>query len=409
MLTLGFGWLPAYWLVVTFAYQSMRERALSIVMLVGMLAVAPLVDFHAGWSRTVLNPLFRAAVSSVSGTFEPTDVFILQRAEQTYPEDMDLQFIIASQYKNLGEYDHSASRLRTVLQGRSDDPAARVNLGNIYFTQRDWEGAILEYDQTIQARPDLAAAWFNKSLAHAENFQFREREEARARAQNLDSRAVAAHEHRTGDYRAVMDLSFDYETLKAKFYGLEQDRHSSPVFPSWIGAWVNGKGARFTYVALALAVLLLILERFGGRHNTRHCWKCGSAFCGRCQIGTGRRGFCTQCYHLFFIKDGVSAQARNEKMYQVRTAAQKRSVVFRVLSIVVPGGGHIVEGTPLWGALLLLFWVSGTAYFFMGRWFYDLPDNLMVLDSSLPTYAAVFMVLLALVLANTVARTEHRG
>jgi hypothetical protein len=282
-------------------------------------------------------------------------------------------------------------------------------LGNIYFAQRDWEGAILEYDQTIQAHPDLAAALYNKSLAHAENFQFREREAARARAEGLDSSAVADHERRTGDYRAVMDLSFDYETLLAKFYGLEQDRHPDPVYPSWAGAWVKGKGARFTYGALALAVLLLVLERFSGRRNTRHCWKCGSAFCGRCQIGTGRRGFCTQCYHLFFIKDGVSAQARNEKMYQVRTAEQKRGVVFRVLSVMVPGGGHIVEGMPLWGALLLLFWLSGVAYFLMGSWFYSLPDDILVLGGSLPTYAAVFMMLAALALANAVARPGHRG
>ncbi len=409
MLTFGFGWLPAYWLVVTFAYQSIRERALTILVLVGFLVFAPLVDFHGGWSRTQLNPLFRAAASSVSGTFEPTDVFVLQGAEQVYPEDMDLQFVIATQYKNLGEYDLSATWLRRVLQSRPGDPAAKVNLGNIYFAQRDWEGAIIEYDQTLQTNPNSAAIFYNKSLAHAENFQFREREASRARAESLDGRMVAAHEHRTGEARAVIDMRLDYEALVAKFYGLEQDRHPEPVSPSWVRAWVGGKGARFTYGALALAALLFVFERFSGRRNTRHCSKCGSAFCGRCQIGTGRRGFCTQCYHLFFIKDGVSAQARNEKMYQVRAAAQKRSIVFRVLSIVIPGGGHIVEGMPLWGAAFLLVWVSGAGFFLMGSWFYGLPDDLMGLGSSLLAYAAASVMFVALVLANLFAKPGFRG
>ncbi len=409
MLTLGFGWLPAYWLVVTFAYQSLRERSLTIVILVGFLAFAPLVDFHGDWSRTQLNPLFRAAVSSVSGTFEPTDVLVLRGAEQVYPEDMDLQFVIATLYKNLGEDDLSAAHLRRVLQARPGDLAARVNLGNIYFAQRDWEGAVIEYDQTILANPDSAPVFYNKSLAHAENFQFREREAARVRAESLDGRMVAAYERRTGEARAVIDMRFDYDRLLAKFYGLEQDRHPEPVYPSWIRAWVSGKGARFTYGALALAALLLVLERFSGRRNTRHCWKCGSAFCGRCQIGTARRGFCTQCYHLFFIKDGVSAQARNEKMFQVRTAAHKRSILFRVLSIVIPGAGHIVEGLPLWGAAFLLIWVSGAGFFLMGSRLYELPDDLLGLGSSLLTYAAVSAMLVALVLANIIAKPELRG
>ena len=72
-------------------------------------------------------------------------------------------------------------------------------------------------------------AYYNKSLAHAENFQFSEREDARARAEGIDSIAVAAHEQRTGSYRVVADARLDETAILAKFYGLSEGMQEQPV------------------------------------------------------------------------------------------------------------------------------------------------------------------------------------
>jgi hypothetical protein len=382
---------------------------LTISALVLLFIVAPFVEFHAIWSTTLQNPLYRSSISSVDGSFEPTDTLILQAALQDNPEDRDLQLLMATQFKNLGEYEIAASRYRTMLDLWSGDLAARINLGNIYFAQRDWEGAVLEYDRAIGQNASSPIAFYNKSLAHAENFEFSEREAARVTADDLNSRLISSHEHRAGEYRSVIDIRHGPDEIFAKFRGLAEGLHLRPVEASWTDAWLSGRGRRFMVGALILGALILLLEKVGDRRATRHCWKCGSAFCGRCQIGTGRRGLCTPCYHLFMVRDGVSVEARQEKEYQVRRSTRIRSLVFRLLSIVAPGAGHIIEETAVFGFVLLFFWVGSGLLLLEGSRFYGLPDDLMGLQGSLPLYLALFVMLVVLILANTVAQERSSG
>jgi tetratricopeptide (TPR) repeat protein len=409
MLTFGFGWLLPFWLAITFGYQTLRERVITVLALVLILGVAPLVEFHSQWSKTELNPLYRASQASLDGSFEPTDVLVIQNALDSYPEDRGLHFLVATLYKLLGEYELSASLYRTILQKWPNDLAARINLGNIYFAQRDWEGAVIEYDRAIDDDPNSAAAYYNKSLAHAESFEFRDREAARGTAEMLDGRLVASHERKTGEFRAAIDKRLSPREVRFKFYGLEGGMHGAPVSPSWIDAWLNGLGSPLLYGALIMGALIVLLHYMFNRENTHHCWKCGMAFCGRCQIGTGRRGLCTQCYHLFVVKDGVSAAAKNDKLLQVEQSARKQGAIFRILSIVAPGAGHIAEGVTLLGFVLLLVWVKGVLVLVTGGRFYGLPDDVMGLSSSVSSYLAVGSMLVVLVLANLLAQPRARG
>jgi hypothetical protein len=409
MLTFGFAWLLPFWLAITFGYQALRERVITVLALLVILGVAPLVEFHSQWSRTELNPLYRASQASLDGSFEPTDVLVIQSALDRYPEDRDLRFLVATHYKLLGEYELSASLYRTILQRWPSDLAARINLGNIYFAQRDLEGAVIEYDRAIDDDPNSAAAYYNKSLAHAESFEFRDRETARGTAEMLDGRLIALHERKAGEFRAAIDKRLGPREVRSKFYGLEEGMHGAPVNPSWADAWLKGLGSPLLYGALIMGALIVLLHYVFNRENTHHCWKCGMAFCGRCQIGTGRRGLCTQCYHLFVIKDGVSAAAKNDKLLQVEQSARKQGAIFRILSIVAPGAGHIAEGVTLLGLVLLLVWVKGALILVTGGRFYGLPDDVMGLSSSVSNYLAVGSMLVVLVLANLVAQPRARG
>ncbi len=204
--------------------------------------------------------------------------------------------MLATQYKNLGDYEMAANQYRRIRENFPGDVEAQVNLGNIYFAQRDWDSALAQYNDVLSSNSQNAMAYYNKSLAHAENFQFSEREDARARAEGIDSIAVAAHEQRTGSYRVVADARLDETAILAKFYGLSEGMREQPVEAFLDASLLEGWGIRFVAVPVALGVLILLLELFSReRKLTKRCWKCGSAFCGRCQIGTGRKGLCTQC------------------------------------------------------------------------------------------------------------------
>jgi len=407
ILTAGIGWLAPYWLAVTFGYQTVKERTVSVLGLMLLLAAAPFAELYSAWAKTSTNPLYQASLSSLTGTFDVSDVALLRRASKEHPEDRDLQFLLAAQYKNLGDYELAATQYRKILDAFPGDLDSRLNLGNIYFAQLDWEGALVQYNNVISEDPQKAMAFYNKSLAHAENFQFAEREEARLRAESLDSAAVAAHEKRTGDYRVVFDARLDDMQILEKFYGLREgmrDESSPKQLRASVLGGLRGWGLRFVVAPVLFGALILALEiSFKDRKLTQRCRKCGSPFCGRCQIGTGRKGLCTQCYHLFFMKDGVSAAARNDKLGQVQQANRTRALVFRALSIVTPGAGHIGEGGPLLGTMLLFLWCLGVVGIILGGSLYSLPDGLLGLGGSVSTLLAGMMVIV-LVTANLVAR-----
>lgn len=408
IVTAGVGWLAPYWLAVTFGYQSAKERVISVLALLVVLAAAPFAELYATWSRTVSNPVYQAALSSTTGTFDVDDVIVLREAASRSPSDRDLQFILATQYKNLGDYELAANQYRLILDQFPGDVEAKVNLGNIYFAQRDWDGALTQYNDVLSSSQH-AMAYYNKSLAHAENFQFAEREDARARAEAIDATAVRAHERRTGSYRVVADAKLDETEILGKFYGLSEGMREQPVSAFLDASLIEGWGLRFVVAPIAFGILIFVLEMvFRDRKLTKRCWKCGSAFCGRCQIGSGRKGLCTQCYHLFFMKDGVSAQARNEKLSQVQRASTKRSVVFRVLSVLAPGSGHVSEGMPIIGALILFVWTAAVCTIWLGGSLYPLPDGLLGLGTA-PAYAVIALMVAMLVIANLISRPMARG
>jgi len=417
MITFGFGWLPFYWMVVTFAYQSRAEKAVSLAALaLLLLVVSPLSGFQRLWARTQVNPIFRAAMSSLHGSFDTADARVLEMAVTQSPEDLDLKRLLAIQYKNLGDYDRAQSVYREILAKQPDDLAAHINSGNIYFAIGDYDGAEIEYRTAIEAHPRSALALYNKSLAHAEKFQFREREEARAKADGLDrglAGSVAWLEvpgvtPGSEASRRVADVKPGPDEILAKFFGLEQGVEDRPV-SIWGAALTRGGGLRLAIGALLFGALLGGLHYgFPSRPQTMRCWKCGSPFCGRCQIGTGRRGLCTQCYHLFVVKDGVSAAARNQKHAEVQDASRFRDKLFRILSLVAPGAGHLAEDRPLVGVLLLTVWVAGWLFIIGGGGTYPLTDDLIGLRSPYPSYLLVGALLAgALAVANLVAQPER--
>ncbi len=121
MVTAGLGWLAAYWLAATFGYQSLGERVVSVVSLLAVISMTAFVELHSRWSRTIVNPLYQSSASSVNGTFDPSDLSMLRAGMADFPADRDLKFLLATQYKNLGDYESSASVYRDILLERPDD------------------------------------------------------------------------------------------------------------------------------------------------------------------------------------------------------------------------------------------------------------------------------------------------
>jgi hypothetical protein len=160
---------------------------------------------------------------------------------------------------------------------------------------------------------------------------------------------------------------------------------------------------RFTAVVglFGLVVLVRGVAR-GKKAFTLRCLKCGTPFCRRCHLGAAVAGLCTQCYHLFIVRDGVSGPARNRKLLEVQKEDERRERVFRTLSLISPGAGHIYGQKTVMGLLY-----SGVWYFLIAVTLLGL--RLVSVSEAAARLAGPWSVVLAVVVLLLVYLLTNRG
>jgi tetratricopeptide (TPR) repeat protein len=365
----GWGWLPFWWLALLFIYLGKLEKAVAGVAILAGLGIGPLAVSLDERVLARRNPVFQAAVLAVEGGPDNRATAALEAAGRAHPEDRDLVYLLAAQYKKAGRYDEAAALYREVLRSRSTDPIALNNLANLEFSRGEYQAAIARYKQGIDsgASSDAVATFFyNLSLAHLQRFEYQPAQEARSQADRLAASLTHSYDtlwkYDKGE-NAVVDIGLTEDQIWDKFKdGAEGsgernvvDRGGKADGPALLASMFN----RFSAFIVLSLVLLLVLSRWrGARMFTMRCLKCGTPFCKRCHLGASLAGLCTQCHHLFVVRDGVSGPARNQKLLEVQREDERRDRLFRILSLLSPGAGHLYAQKTLPGILFALVWYT---------------------------------------------------
>ncbi len=375
----GYGWLPLWWLALLFVYMSLLERAVAVLLLLVTVAVGPMVGFLESRLLAARNPLFWAAASALDGGSDPRALAELDAALKKTPDDRDLVYLLAVHQKKAGRYDDAAQLYRAVLQADPNDLIAKNNLANLEYARGEISSAIARYQQgAAEEGPSRQAAtiFYNLSLALLQKFDFDAAREPRSHADRLDPEAVAMYDrswkYDNANY-AVVDLNLTHEQVWAKFAGAPSGvgarnvvAATPPVAAASLSKWVVN---RFTGAVAAFVLVVMLVSFWRGRRSfTMHCVKCGTAFCRRCHLGAVIGDLCTQCHHLFMVRDGVSGPARNKKLMEVQKVDARRSRIFRLLSVLSPGAGQLYAQRTLFGfALVVVWYVIGVVALLAGR------------------------------------------
>lgn len=372
----GWGWLPLFWLALVWSYCEPRERALAGALALSMLAIGPGAALLDERLRTTRNPLYHAALQATESVPDAADLAVLEAALVQDKGDRDLVALVGSARKKAGRYDDAAELYRQALAADPQDPVARNNLANIEFVRGAVAAAAARYRAGTGSSlaPVAATSYYNLSIAHLQGFEYQAYNAARSSADRLAPGLVAEYDrfkYDSGDY-AVVDLRLGREELWSKFAGAEtgvaarnllygESARAPSVLP---GALLN----RFTASLAVYTLMAFLVGRWRGRKAfTLHCRRCGTAFCRLCHLGPVSGGLCSQCYHLFVVRDGVSAPVRNRKLAEVQRFEARRARTARALSIVSPGAGQVYAGWPLAGAALVAAWYAVLGLVTAGR------------------------------------------
>jgi tetratricopeptide (TPR) repeat protein len=365
----GFGWLPLWWIALLFVYLSRTEQVVAAIVLLLGLLVGPGIELLQQRMKAERNPLFRAAAQTVEGGPDSRSRDVLEKASAEFKDDRDLAYLLGVQYKKEGRYDDAATLYRDILRADAEDRIALNNLANLEFARGEFPAAIARYKQGAEQSPsaDVTATFFyNLQLAHLQRFEYQPAQEARSQAERFSPGLVREYDnlwkYDKGDY-AVVDLSLTRDEVWRKFLGTDTGpgrknvagRSLPSVEPSALAKYGLNRFAGFLGV---FGLVAFGLARWRGKRMfTMRCQKCGTPFCKLCHLGAAG-GLCTQCYHLFVVRDGVSGPARNQKLLEVQKEDEKRERIFRAMSLVSPGAGHFYAQKPILGWAFAFVWYA---------------------------------------------------
>ena len=273
--------------------------------------------------------------------------------------------------RRAGRYEEAAELYRQLLAADPADAVARNNLANIEFVRGSYDAARARYRAGTEAgaerrdrghlvlqpvaRPPPEVRVPGLQRGQVERGPARPRAGGRlrpvevrlARLRGGGPRPDAASRSGTSSPGASRGSRCGTSPR-----GRGRRRGRGPLAGSLANRFVASVGV------FALAAFLVGRWR-GPKAFTLHCGRCGTAFCRYCHLGQVSGGLCSQCYHLFVVRDGVSGPARNRKMAEVQRADGRRERVFRVLSVLSPGAGQVYGGWTFRGAALLAGLVRG--------------------------------------------------
>jgi tetratricopeptide (TPR) repeat protein len=359
----GTGWAALYWLVIAFRFMSRREKLATVCVLLAGALTVPAYAAAVGLYGTSANPAVRTTITSVGGEYDPDRIVRLRRLVAAHPDDPVYRFLLAGLYKNGRYFEEAFEEYKAVLELDPSFVPALINIGNIFHTTGQYAAAITQYHDALALEPDSVLAHFNLHLTQSESFHFKEAEQSLQRARTIDADRVADLLDGSSDYddrAAAQDATLSMVSVWEAALGgrsladgaVRQASVASLLRP---GQFVNALaivciGALLGCIALAVAT--------GRAPLARRCIRCGRSFCHRCKRQREAHEYCGQCLHLYVLRDGLAPETKARKLFEVGRHERRTRRVRRLLSLPLPGSGHVLRGKTGTGLLLLALWFA---------------------------------------------------
>lgn len=378
VLWIGAGWALVYWLALCFRYMSRSERVTTVALLLAAAGAPAAYRAVVGLYGTTADPAVRATLAAAGGEYDPDRVVRLRQLVETHPDDATYHFLLAGLYKSGRYFEEAFQEYRRALEIDPQLIGAQINLGNTFFATGQYGEAIQYYRQAIALQPDSFEGYFNTYLAQSEEFRFAMAEQSLQRAHEIDRERVTRLLAMGGGPRptaqdATLEMTSVWRAALEGRHPLESaDRPGGPL--AAVGRAVWNAPSLICLLALTACAVAAILTRHSP--PARRCARCGRAFCPRCKSLREARDCCSQCVHLYVLRDGLAPETKARKLYEVERHARRTGRVRRLASVVFPGAGHVLAGRIATGLPLMLLWSVVTVLLWGGRHLVFRPEGL---------------------------------
>lgn len=356
-LRLGLGWLALALLVAVWLAGHTRERVigalLGALVACGPWAVTALADRISVHRLALEDPVVRAQTESYSAAL----VEALAGEVKAKGESVEPLAALALLAKRAGHLDFAEAAWRRVAALEPDGAWVHNNLGIVLFHQGQEQESMAEFRRAIELDPGLAEAHLNESQVLRQNFVLMPSQDAFARAQAIDPLRVNAF-HVTsarGLNRFLLDAPLPRERLEARLElePAERARFADALWSSLVRGVPRAAFPVLVAVVALVTVMAIRRSRSALGPVPPACTRCAAPFCSVCGVRAAMGSECEACLSLALgnpILDPVFKQERRDTVERERT---KLRWTARLAALLVPGGGHVLLGSSVIGAVAL--------------------------------------------------------
>ncbi|OGP57517.1 MAG: hypothetical protein A2V67_06810 [Deltaproteobacteria bacterium RBG_13_61_14] len=356
-------WVVAgVWIAVLSLYSRTSERVIALALLAAIGGLPYLHALYAHLLAAPADPVLAAVLHVRRGVYSEAEVKALLAEAASDPAPLDVLLALASVHERQGRIEEAGKDFQRLLADTrsQSSPYQEViynNLGNLWVTAGDHRQALASYKAAALANPLPVEVAYNLSQVYRALLDMAQGDSWNNRAAAIDSARVDEWgEASTGLplARRVVQIPIPLPLLWARAL-LDTPRAEAVRQASW-REWARGMSFWvFSLVLVAAGLGVVLGWSLAGRLTvSRPCTSCGQPVCPRCHHLSKDPNLCSPCYHVFRAQGGIDPRVKLVRKAYARRFQEGWHTAGLLASVLVPGSGHLLQGSTGIGIALLL-------------------------------------------------------
>ncbi len=351
-------WFLLFSFILFWGFYRRVEKGLVLAFIVSLGASAWLLPFlltlFTANGSLLLNEMSRNHHSDFLWTPPP-----LELKESSW----EGLFIRASYESQRGNYKRASEYYKNALETELNSHKILNNLGNISYYSKDYDQAILYYQEAIKAEPSLVSAYYNLSQTYREMLLFEKGDAIFEQASKISTQKTEAYAMKSEHYP-------DYPVIEERFTKTDlwkrllNETGSEAGFDEriWQGMLGDISLSKSPLLSLFWIILLSVSGVLYSKFFTgKHCAFCKTAVCKCCVRRLFSYQVCRPCEMRFMT-------VRRKSDFAIIENAVKKVPSRMYPLFLIPGGGHFVIRKTKTGFLLLVLFFLALSTIFFGEY-----------------------------------------
>ncbi|TNF52356.1 tetratricopeptide repeat protein [bacterium] len=348
------GFLLPFWI-----YLKPRERGVLYCCLSLLVLTIFILPFFSSFLGASQDKTLRDIVRINNGIYT---------GEATVPsagsDSFESMFLYALDKKRKGHFSESIKMYEELLN-QGEDARVYNNLANCYIGLDDYDSALNYYNKSLKLSK-MATAYYNLSQLYREVFNFEEAEKYYEKAVSIDPLKVNVYKSLKG--ASVNSLVMDETLSPSKLWELPRERNHLYKSSRLMGRMFFFTNRGFSLVLLLLVIFALSFYGKKVASGAYRCRRCGEIFCSECEKKLLKEDICHTCFKTLVKVTELKSKERIERILEIQGYREERNTYLKVLTLIIPGIGHVYYGWTVFGFSLILL-----SSFFLSSsfsWFY---------------------------------------